>query len=167
MFSKSHWTCSEPPQVGFVWCGWTWTDWVLTSLPLSQSIPMGGSASPSSTLQATTRWDMRAAQRGGVQSRVWRRSYCLWSACWQSRTMKVERTSTPLKCGGRTESSSTNSPRRSYASRWAFRDDVITLRRCPALCVCVFTPSSLLLLRYFSPRTDSQHRSIKIWSSSS
>lgn len=58
----------------------------------------------------------------------------------QSRTMRAERTSTPLKCGVRTESSSTNSPRRSYVSLWAFRDDVIRLRRHPALfvCVCVY-----------------------------
>lgn len=47
----------------------------------------------------------------------------------QSPTMKVEQTSTPPKCGARTESSFTNSPRRSCASRWAFRDDVITLRQ--------------------------------------
>lgn len=45
----------------------------------------------------------------------------------QSLTMKVERTLTPLKCGGRTVSSFTNLPRRSYARLWAFRDDAITV----------------------------------------
>uniref|UniRef100_A0A669EX15 Ubiquitin-conjugating enzyme E2G 2 (UBC7 homolog, yeast) n=1 Tax=Oreochromis niloticus TaxID=8128 RepID=A0A669EX15_ORENI len=52
----------------------------------------------------------------------------------QSPTMRAERTSTPPKCGGKIESSSTNSPRRSYASLWACRDDVISPR---PVCVCV------------------------------
>lgn len=52
----------------------------------------------------------------------------------QSRTMKVERTLTPLKCGVRTESSSTNWPRRSYASRSAFRARNIRNTRPPFFC---------------------------------
>ncbi|XP_006799194.1 ubiquitin-conjugating enzyme E2 G2 isoform X1 [Neolamprologus brichardi] len=51
-----------------------------------------------------------------------------------SPTMRAEQTSMPPKCGGKIESSSTNSPRRSYASLWASRDDVISPR---PVCVCV------------------------------
>lgn len=51
--------------------------------------------------------------------------------------MRAARTSMRLKCGARTESCSTNWLRRSFASRWACRDDVIT-----PLCVCVVARSS-------------------------
>lgn len=124
------------------------------------------------------RWGMRAVLRGGVRSRVWRRSCCQWSACWQVRdshlcgsvsgncsnlsplflscvpsppssspqnlTMRAEQTSTRLKCGGRTESSFTDSPRRSYASLWDFKGEVWMTsanppRRRPALFLCVLS----------------------------
>uniref|UniRef100_A0A3B3DFW1 Ubiquitin-conjugating enzyme E2G 2 (UBC7 homolog, yeast) n=1 Tax=Oryzias melastigma TaxID=30732 RepID=A0A3B3DFW1_ORYME len=48
----------------------------------------------------------------------------------QSPTMRAAPTSMPQKCGGRTESSSTNWLRRSSASLWVCEDDVPSVRDC-------------------------------------
>lgn len=70
-------------QVHFI--SFWWQNIIYISYFTLQFTQMAECVYPSCMPREMTRWAMRQVPRGGVLCRVWRRSYCLLSPCWQVR----------------------------------------------------------------------------------